>query len=499
MTEIKEALIQAPSFYKEYMTSDRKRTVDVLINSISVRDIVNSNDELSYMINEKYYAYGVIEFDIDLEFEFNAEVIGKKISFKSDGLLLGQRKVLIDDVINIYLQVVIPVNYENNPDGKSEKNFFMLDMNPTSGHYYSSADVEGFPEIPLIDRNYLGANRERPSNELLAKVLTLYMVPYHIRRVTDHVIIGGTERNEVLAHTDRQGYFDPTHPEYDPTLLPLALLSSQSPFSSEDIITLDTRLRGGGIKEEVTLQEIKNKHEPSLFNWDIGFFDGEAYQENGVFVLRVPETRFINMKEEERNIEKERIERAVDKFKAFGVLPIIEYFEEGSVPSGEILRNPEFDDPDEPHIGYYNEALSSGDYKIEYRDLDAGDNMVLTLKDNAVYAISVPGFRFDPEKTYTLQVKCMKEDKEVSDRSIAKVTYIYEDKQEVKEMKKATSLSWQRIDHVIKNDGQLKELLIETNKSDTPIYGTLFIDYISIKEMDVAPNEEQEAIIIENI
>lgn len=499
MTEVKEALIVSPAFYKEVITGDKKRTETILINSISVQDIINKNPELSYMINEKYYAYGVIDFDIDVEFEFDVEVVGQKITFKSDGLELGQRPIRINDVLNISLQVVIPVNYESNTTGEKKKNFFMLDLNPTPGHYYSTADVDGFPEIPIIDRTYLGANRERPSQELLAKTITLYMIPYHIRRVTDHVVIGGTQRDEVLAHTDRQGYFDPSHPEYDPTLLPLALMSAQSPFNSEDIIALDTRKRGGGIKEEVSLQDIKAMHKPSLFNWDIGFFDGEAYQENGVFVLRVPETRFIKMSEKEREVEKKRIEKAIDKFKAFGVLPIIEYFEEGDVAYGEILHNPEFDDPDEPHIGYYNESLSSGDYKIEYRDLDAGDNMVLTMKDNAVYAISVPGFRLDAEKTYTLQIKVIKEDKEVTDRSIAKLTYIYEDGDEVIQMKKASSLSWQRIDETIINKGKLKELLIEINKSDDLIYGTIFIDYISIKEADMGVNEERETIIIENI
>ena len=191
MTEIKEAIVVSPAFYKEVMTGDKKRTETILINSISVRDIINQNPELSYMINEKYYAYGVIEFDIAVEFEFDAEVVGQKITFKSDGLALGQRPIRIDDVLNVSLQVVVPVNYESNPTGEKKKNFFMLDLNPTPGHYYSTADINGFPEIPIIDRTYLGANRERPSQELLAKTMTLYMVSHHIRRVTVHVIIGG--------------------------------------------------------------------------------------------------------------------------------------------------------------------------------------------------------------------------------------------------------------------------------------------------------------------
>ena len=89
-----------------------------------------------------------------------------------------------------------------------------------------------------------------------------------------------------------------------------------------DITVIDTRQRGGGLKESIS-QDLIDKFEPEAnYYWDIGFLDGKAYPGNSVVIVRLPKTI---LKEHGGRFTESEVEAAVDKHIAFGSYYIIEY------------------------------------------------------------------------------------------------------------------------------------------------------------------------------
>lgn len=86
-------------------------------------------------------------------------------------------------------------------------------------------------------------------------------------------------------------------------------------------ILKDTRTTGGGLKDylDSMLDELNID---SNSYYDIGYYDGEPYQQNGVIVIRLD--RNI-LKHYGGNLTKKDVEAAVNKWCALGVVPIIEY------------------------------------------------------------------------------------------------------------------------------------------------------------------------------
>lgn len=98
------------------------------------------------------------------------------------------------------------------------------------------------------------------------------------------------------------------------------------PNSSRDSVKLiDTRTRGGGLKETIGRQIINELMPEGASYWDIGYWDGEPYQENAVIIIKLP--RYI-LKEFGGNLTKQEVEASVEKYLAYGVFYIIEYLEE---------------------------------------------------------------------------------------------------------------------------------------------------------------------------
>lgn len=98
------------------------------------------------------------------------------------------------------------------------------------------------------------------------------------------------------------------------------------PNSARDGIQLtDTRTRGGGLLTSIG-ESIMNEIAPeSTSYWDIGYWDGSPYPENGVILVKLP--RHV-LKEYGGKLTKEEVEAAVEKHLAYGVFYIVEYLEE---------------------------------------------------------------------------------------------------------------------------------------------------------------------------
>lgn len=93
----------------------------------------------------------------------------------------------------------------------------------------------------------------------------------------------------------------------------------------ENIDIIDTRTRGGGLLESIGRNIINEVCPEASSYWDIGYWDGEPYQENSVLVIKLP--RYI-LKEYGGRLTKEEAEEAVNKHMALGTFYIIEYVED---------------------------------------------------------------------------------------------------------------------------------------------------------------------------
>lgn len=130
-------------------------------------------------------------------------------------------------------------------------------------------------------------------------------------------VIPGTYQPHALFHTFEE--------VQEPNVILLAKVQIRPNSSKDSIRLIDTRRRGGGIKETIGPALMKELGIDSRSYWDIGYWDGEPYQENGVLIIRLP--RYI-LKEYGGRFTKQDVEAVVQKHIAFGTFTIIDYLEE---------------------------------------------------------------------------------------------------------------------------------------------------------------------------
>lgn len=475
-----------------FMTEDVPKTQRQLIETITVSSYFGGDASAFYTEHSRYGSVNIVINATITQRE--GMIIEFEGYFKSDGLSIKERGAKWTDVIELYVTYLKPVSYRITTESIG-RNFFSLDLNPMPGHQYTSAHEEGFKYIPMEQEvKSTGMDiRERKSMELGTDPVYLYMIPQLVRNPQTGEVIEGTQRSRTVFHTDQGEPFNPNHVKYNKALLPLAELMNQNPMKlEEDSVYLDTRRRGGGIKPDVTNKEIELQDKKSLYNWDIGFFDGQAYQENGVFVVQVDANRFKGLTDEEVEAEKRQIEQAVEKYKAFGVLPFIEFNQDEEIKIGELIANGEFEKG--LPCGYFSEGLSQGNYSIIYKELGAGDNYVMQLIDDATFGIRIPGFNFNKNESYRFEIKGMKDPNIITmTRSAGEITVKYEDgDEEVYRMSDFTQAYWTSVhqDFKTKENKEVREVSIEINDNGNR-NGVMYYDYVSLISLgNIEGNQE---------
>jgi hypothetical protein len=131
------------------------------------------------------------------------------------------------------------------------------------------------------------------------------------------------EEGKVLKEYDECLYhkIDDDKPDNDEDMLIGSVYIRQN-TSLHSTVVVDARTRGGGVLEEIE-DKIRHALEPeSDFYLDIGFYDGEPYQENGVLIIRLDNKL---LQEFGGRFTRGDIEQRVKRWMAFGVYPIIEF------------------------------------------------------------------------------------------------------------------------------------------------------------------------------
>ncbi|ECP9029759.1 hypothetical protein FU976_08060 [Campylobacter jejuni] len=378
------------------------------------------------------------------------------------------------------------------------KDFFHLDLNPTTGHRHTVA-YNGFHQwIPIdIDKEtYSIPEEENSSTELLVKQIHVYLRPFCIRYVDpanplkDGYVIEGTVRRRTLFHTDEEWWFNPKDYKYDMTLLRLGKVMLQANSNMIDNMTiLDTRTRGGGLDESLTKEIIRQVNEESMYHWDIGFFDGEAYQENGVIVVRVPRS-ILKSETNPNGFHETEVQEAIAKHKTYGVLPIIEYYEPVTDENKyNMIPNPEF--LNNQHIGYYDPVRSKGEYEVIRTPIGSGDDYVLMMKDTAEYGITIPGYKFEANQ-YRIDIKALKE-QDAPARSAGTVEIFYKDgtTQQI-QLSQLNSDQWMIYKEHIDIKANVHHVTITLNKTSEARTGSILCDYIMLHPSPNISNDTTE-------
>lgn len=366
-----------------------------------------------------------------------------------------------------------------------DNNFFHLDLNPTPGHYHTIAK-NGFHQwVPTDKDTETYIQDERENEELMVKQIHVYLRPTSIRTVDRSdvsikasSIIAGTVATRTIYHTDEEWWFNPKDYKYDPTMLRLGKITLQANSRMEDNMTiLDARTRGGGLDEKLSREVIERVNKESMYHWDIGYFDGEAYQENGVIIIRLPRTVLNTFTDAQ-------VQQAVAKHKGYGILPIIEYYDE-LFAEDNLISNNEFNNG--THIGYYDPIRSSGTYDL----LKMGNDHVLRLTDAAEYAITIPGYKVK-EGQYRLDIRAMKE-ATAPERSNGLVELFYKDGTSKQiQLGNLSSNQWMVYREYIEVEENLHHLTITLNKSEQERTGNAIVDYVTFVPSPVIVEETTE-------
>ncbi|MCW4011739.1 MAG: hypothetical protein NWF07_01975, partial [Candidatus Bathyarchaeota archaeon] len=254
---------------------------------------------------------------------FDDEVLTPlEIDFENGRIYLTESIDFTDEIYVSYSYYEEFIEYKGYWDGTT---YHYLDLNPSEGHQ---------SVIPAVDTaNDTLINKLLPSSKLIGDMIYIYLLP---SKEIDNQTGAITNRPHCIRHcfgSSEMARIKYQHPE----ALILGVVQVQESTTANDTIALDTRSRGGGLKENLP-QSIKKEMKSTMDHfWDIASWDGIAYQSNGVYVVKIPKTV---LKKWGGRFTHEEVEAAVNKYAAYGTYPIIEYTEPETwvtTESGDVL------------------------------------------------------------------------------------------------------------------------------------------------------------------
>lgn len=188
----------------------------------------------------------------------------------------------------------------------TSRTFVRLDLNPTPGHLITIRDEE----------DGVARYRDVPSRQLLNKDIHLYLLPEREEK-------GNSLRTETecVRHTLTKEEWDAVKAARPEALL-IGRIQVREHTNIENVVVMDARRRGGGLREDIGREDIERVGGNAESFWDIGEFDGDAYFEKGVIVVRVPQGV---LREHGGEMTEADVETVVKRHVAYGVHIIIEY------------------------------------------------------------------------------------------------------------------------------------------------------------------------------
>ena len=188
--------------------------------------------------------------------------------------------------------------------------YFHLDLNPSEGHLSTQliTDTADHPVYSL-----------EPTKNLINKSIYIYMLPSTIYDATTGAV--KYQEEYPIRHCIGQSTI-----EYILTTYPYAVVLGEIIIRDQNkeaqALVLDTRKRGGGLLESITVEQIDRVYPGARYHWDIAEFDGLPYQGNGAFVIRIPKTVLTSYG---GRFTEDEVQDIISKYQAYGTYAIIEY------------------------------------------------------------------------------------------------------------------------------------------------------------------------------
>lgn len=241
------------------------------------------------------------------------EIKVKDVSF-SDGIIITEDTISENDNI-ICNYTYVEESYIYRGYWRNQDDFARIDLNPNKYHTYN-------------DLNYT-PSEVKPSRNLFNKVIYFFMRPtveYEVSADNDSLIYNpedDTDIGKIILQNKETLYhqIDNAIPESDHDIYIGSVYIRQNTSLHSTILT-DSRTRGGGVLESMKDSLRKELEPESDYYLDIGYYDGEPYQENGVIIVRLDNSL---LKEFGGRFTQGDIENKVKRWLGFGVYPIIEY------------------------------------------------------------------------------------------------------------------------------------------------------------------------------
>lgn len=264
-----------------------ERTIKVANTPMHVSTLDGSPTDLT--VTKNGVSVGVLDWDIE-----------------KGEIRLAEDIELSDTVLVTYIHEQQSLVYKGYA---SEGNFYHLDLNPLPGHTYT-------------DQSDLS---ERPSSELLDKAIFIYILPsysYYADYSGSPTYVDTSTVRHIITDED-VSIVDAK------SLIPsnahiLAKVNLVRPISYKDIVVLDSRVRGGGVKESVTYETLSKSGDEATHYWDLSSWDGYPYPCNGVIIITLKKSL---LKEFGGKFTERDIRNILSRYIAFGVYPIITYID----------------------------------------------------------------------------------------------------------------------------------------------------------------------------
>ena len=247
-------------------------------------------------INTRVYA--------DYTYYTEEEIDYTDVNKNTGEIYLKQRISFRDEVYVTYSAKENTLEYKGYYDEELEE-YIGLDLNPSVGHQF--------------DYLFDGKVERLEGYDLLDKEIFVYLLPnsstYYKKVIT---------RQHTIKHIFHKEQWDRIK-EAQPEAILIAQLQVRENTNKENIVLMDARTPGGGLKESVSEESIERRLGYTSSFWDIGSFDGLAYYKNGVIVVEVPEKVLI---ESGGDFSQDDVRDILSKYMAYGIYPIIEYIKE---------------------------------------------------------------------------------------------------------------------------------------------------------------------------
>ena len=301
-------------------TSDRKRWSSIEENWMSspapvlYKGVVSPENIIDASTYEIDYKAGEVIFKevqplriyADYGYFVEEELEVEDVDMRA-GMIRTKKELSFKDEVYVdYLYEENYVDYKGYYDDESNR-FVHLDLNPSSGHTFTVRREE----------DGTGVYEEAETERLLNKEIFLYLLPSRVE------FTGGreVEETEPLRHALSEKEWQHVK-KARPEAMLLARVQVRENTTVDNTVVMDARRRGGGLKESISKDDIERRGATTDAFWDMGGYDGIAYYEKGVVIIKVPkEVLTVNG----GRFSEEEVREKVKRHMAYGIYPIIEF------------------------------------------------------------------------------------------------------------------------------------------------------------------------------